>query len=247
MASEPIRKLALVFAMEAEALPCVTRFSLREIALHSPPAPLRVFGGTTGALELLVSVNGKDARFGVDRIGTEPAAQNALLTALRFQPDLMVSAGTAGGFKARGAEIGDVYLSEPPLRYHDHRIPLPGFEPYGEGRYPCIETTRLPSLLGVKLGRVSTANSLDATAVDLGLMDQFGAVVKEMEAAAVAQVAYDFSIPFLAVKSITDLVDSHEATHEVFLRNLERASHNLAEKLELLVEYLSAGRTFAEL
>jgi 5'-methylthioadenosine nucleosidase len=47
-----------------------------------------------------------DPRFGVDSVGTVPAAiaTYAALTALK--PDLLLNAGTAGGFKARRADGG---------------------------------------------------------------------------------------------------------------------------------------------
>jgi nucleoside phosphorylase len=41
-----------------------------------------------------------------------------------FKPDLLISAGTAGGFKARGGEIGDVYISKA-VMHHDRRIAIP--------------------------------------------------------------------------------------------------------------------------
>ena len=61
---------------------------------------------------------------GVDQVGTVPAALTAYLTLQALQPDLLISAGTAGGFKARGGAIGDVYLSSAHMN-HDRRIPLP--------------------------------------------------------------------------------------------------------------------------
>ena len=41
-----------------------------------------------------------------------------------FKPDLLISAGTAGGFKAQGGAIGDVYISKA-VMHHDRRIPIP--------------------------------------------------------------------------------------------------------------------------
>ena len=41
-----------------------------------------------------------------------------------FHADLIVSVGTAGGFAARGAKIGDVFVATG-FANHDRRIPLP--------------------------------------------------------------------------------------------------------------------------
>ncbi len=43
-------------------------------------------------------------------------------------------------------------------------------------------------------------------------LDEAGAHVKEMECAAIAQVAHIFNVPFLAVKAITDIVDGDKVS-----------------------------------
>ena len=54
-----------------------------------------------------------------------------------------------------------------------------------------------------------------------------GAVVKEMEAASIAWVCQQFSLPFVGLKAVTDIIDGGRATTEEFLENLELASNNL--------------------
>jgi 5'-methylthioadenosine nucleosidase len=61
---------------------------------------------------------------GVDNVGTVPAAITAYLAVHEFSPDLVISVGTAGGFAARGAKIGDVFLATG-FANHDRRIPIP--------------------------------------------------------------------------------------------------------------------------
>lgn len=67
---------------------------------------------------------GKDAEHSVDNVGTVPAALSTFLACQRFQPDLIISVGTAGGFKAQGAAIGDVFVGTTTVN-HDRRIPIP--------------------------------------------------------------------------------------------------------------------------
>ena len=67
---------------------------------------------------------GKDSRFGVDNVGTPAASLTTYLAAQAFQPDLAISLGTAGGFKAKGAAIGSVFIGTATVN-HDRRIPLP--------------------------------------------------------------------------------------------------------------------------
>lgn len=71
-----------------------------------------------------VAVAGKCQLHGVDNVGTVPAAVTAYLAVHEFKPDLVISVGTAGGFKARGAAIGDVFLATA-FANHDRRIPIP--------------------------------------------------------------------------------------------------------------------------
>ena len=51
-----------------------------------------------------------------------------------------------------------------------------------------------------------------------------GAGVKEMECAAVAWVCEKLRVPFVALKSITDIVDGDKATRDEFESNLRTAS-----------------------
>lgn len=66
---------------------------------------------------------GKCRLHSVDNVGTVPAAVAAYLATQIFAPDLIINAGTAGGFKARGAAIGDIYVGTQTVN-HDRRIPL---------------------------------------------------------------------------------------------------------------------------
>ena len=61
---------------------------------------------------------------GVDNVGTVPAALTTYLAIQTLKPDLVISLGTAGGFKAKGGEVGDVYISTG-FANHDRHIPIP--------------------------------------------------------------------------------------------------------------------------
>ncbi|MCM2323413.1 MAG: 5'-methylthioadenosine nucleosidase [Oligoflexia bacterium] len=237
------RRIALLFAMEAEAAPLIETLGLRQDQeFGDPRLPfLHYRGEFAESLELLLSVNGKDPRFGVDNIGTEPATLNAYLTLRGFRPELCISAGTAGGFIRCGGALGDVYVSDRPFCFHDRRIPIPGFDQYGIGSYPSASYAGMARALGLKEGGVSTGNSLDFTERCLAGMERSGASVKEMEAAAIAWVAWCLKIPFLALKSITDLVDGEHPTEDEFLRNLRTASRLLREKTVEVLRYLATS------
>lgn len=65
---------------------------------------------------------------------------------------------------------------------------------------------------GIQEGVVSTGNSLDYTPQCMDIMNEHGVAVKEMEAAAVAEVCRDHRVPFVALKAVTDIVDGGRAT-----------------------------------
>lgn len=67
---------------------------------------------------------GKCKIHGVDQVGTVPAALTAYLAMQAFNPDLVLTAGTAGGFAAPGGAVGDVYVGSSAMN-HDRRIPIP--------------------------------------------------------------------------------------------------------------------------
>ena len=235
-------------AMRAEARPLIDELAAveRELPVAVGPLPLRWYDARVGGLTVVVAVNGVNRRFGVDEISTLPAALNAYVTALHRRPDLLISAGTAGGWAERGAAVGDVFVSHEHLVFHDRRIPLAGFEEYGVGSYPAVDARGMARSLGLKKGIVTTGDSLDHSAQDEQRMRHLGADAKEMEAAAVAWIAEQLSIPVMAVKAITDLVDAAVPTGEQFVQNLARASEALCDAVVRVLEYCE-GRTIGDL
>lgn len=91
--------------------------------------------------------NGKCEKFMVDRVGTNAATLTSYLAIQAFKPDLVISTGTAGGFKARDAAIGSIFVSTAILN-HDRRIPLPGFDVFGVGREEPHPTQAMVKALG---------------------------------------------------------------------------------------------------
>lgn len=240
-----VRRIVVVMAMAAEAAPILASLQARAV---TSPAPLvvRWFDAERHGADLRVAINGRDRRFGVDSIGTEAAAVNTYASILSFRPDLVISAGTAGGWQRCGGEIGDVYVSDGHAVHHDRRIALDGFQAYGIGAYPVVAARAMAKSLGLKTGVVTTSNSLDENDDDRAMIEVSGACVKDMEAAAVGYVCEQMSVPFMAVKAITDLVDHHTATAEQFTANLKLASGRLAEALIGVVDWCIA-RELAEL
>ena len=238
------RRIGIIKAMRAEAEPLIERLRLKPAATPwDERLPPRLWTGSAHGVGIDLVWLGRDDRHAVDLIGTSAATLATTLMLTHRSVDLVVSAGTAGGFLSRGGAIGTVYFSRCPIRFHDRRVPIDGFREAAIGAYPCIDADGLAAELGYEVGVVTTGDSLDAPPLDLEAMDGFGTHAKEMEAAAVAWIAMRFGVPMLAVKAITDLVDGPHATESEFLEHLHTASDRLSVAMERLVAHLgrSAG------
>lgn len=181
----------------------------------------------------------------MDTVGTAPASLFSYLAIQAFSPDLIISVGTAGGFKSKGAGIADIFVATATVN-HDRRIPIPGFDEYGIGKSLTVSAPNMRKALGFKSGVVSSGNSLDYTAEDMKLMVEHKAAVKEMEAAAVSWSASFFKCPVLCLKSVTDIVDGHKPAQEEFLENLHKAADALQESVPHALEFI-AGKKLSEL
>ena len=242
-----VKTIAVIVAMEAEAAPLIEHLGLKkqEKSPFAGPLPAVVFTGTVGDATVHVSTNGPAQNFGVDSVGTVPAALTAYQVCQTLKPDLLVNAGTAGGFKAKGGAVGDVYLATG-FKNHDRRIQIPGFDVYGVGATDAALCPNVRQALGFKDGVVSTGKSLDCPDVDREQLTKNDASVKEMEAAGIAHVAVMFAIPFIAVKAITDIVDGEHPTHDEFMENLGAAAKALQEAVPRVIEFV-AGKKLEDL
>lgn len=235
--SKPINHVAFIFAMVAEAQHTIKRLGLAPKDEHAAHLPAQFYGGDVDGLKVTLVINGEDAAFKCDRVGTVAAALTTQALLMRTSPDLLVTAGTAGSFKALGGAIGDVFVIDKFI-YHDRRIAIPGFAAYGVRPTAALPTPHLLQETGWKSGVCSTGDSLDSTAADLELMAQFKVVVKEMEAATVAEVAGLFGVPVLALKTVTDIVDDETPNHETFMANLASASQKLQDAIPELLKFV---------
>lgn len=235
-----IRKLIIVMAMVAEARPFIESAGLTKLdAPFGNCLPMQAYAGQLDGLAVRLVFNGTDPRFNVDNVATQPAALATYAAIERFKPDIVLNAGTAGAFKDAGLEIGEPVLATGSVSFHDRRIPIPGFDRYGKGGYPCLPAPNMVRALALKTGTISTGNSLDMCPEDLAAIRENRAVIKEMEAAAVAWVAWLMQTPFLAVKTVTDFIDNHESVPEQFDKNLALAVQNLGTCLKQMAAFMN--------
>ncbi len=249
MIAPGISNVVVAIAMEAEASPFIRHLNLQpDLAFFPTETPFRAYRGRHNSCNLTVVTNGADAVYGtgVDNVGTVPAALATFLALQKMKAggedglppaDLLINAGTCGGFQRKGAAIGDVFLTTASTN-HDRRIAIPGFAAYGVGYIESTSVERLASHLNAKLGICTTGNSLDFHELDSHHMLQNDASVKDMEAAAIAWSAEVWGTPHFGVKVVTDIVDGDKPSHEEFMENLGTAARSLQMTLPRVIDYV---------
>lgn len=100
--------LAILCALELEADPIVRLLEMHEHQyVFDSRLRLRFFVSKRFP-DICLVLFGKCPRTNVDRIGTQIASLVTWETIRQIKPASIASVGTAGGFKAKGAQIGDI-------------------------------------------------------------------------------------------------------------------------------------------
>ena len=98
----------------------------------------------------------------------------------------------------------------------------------------------------MKIGRLSTGDSLDMSPHDEASIIANDATLKDMEGAAVAYVAELLKVPAMFLKAVTDIVDGDKPTAEEFLQNLSDVTAALDETVAKAIDFIN-GKCLSEL
>jgi adenosylhomocysteine nucleosidase len=175
-------------------------------------------------------LHGQPVVLALSRIGKVAAATTSTALIERFNVGRIVFTGVAGGL-GDGVQVGDVVVATEFVQHDLNASPIfPRYEVplYGRSRFACDEALTARLLQASRAGLESLA--LPArTLLHHGLMasgDRFVSGMQEsrnlrtalqqgghevlaveMEGAAVAQVCFDYGLPFAAVRTISDRAD----------------------------------------
>ena len=180
-------------------------------------------------------------------IGKVAAALATAVLIDKFQPDYVVNTGSAGGFDAK-LKVGDVVVSSE-VRYHDVDVTAFGYE---IGQLPANPAAYIPhktlvtaakkgieQLEGIQamVGLITTGDTFMTKADDIAKaranFPTMAAV--EMEGAAIAQTCHQFNVPFVIIRSLSDIAGKESPTS--FDEYLETASVNSSQ---LVINMLNA-------
>jgi nucleoside phosphorylase len=231
-----MKSIVAIMAMRAEAEPLVQRLGAISIPLETL-LPLQAFQCEIDGCVVTVMANGRHPRHGVDLIGTDGATISSMFAITAFDPDLVITAGTAGGRRSETMKIGDVVLARERFVYHDRRIPLPGFQELGVGSFPALPIDSMAAELGWQTGVISTGNSFGETAEELVMLDQSGAIAVDMESAAVAAVCELYGVPVTGIRVISNYMGEADSAAAEFERELQESAMTLAVAIEAAVRF----------
>ncbi|MCO4326613.1 5'-methylthioadenosine/S-adenosylhomocysteine nucleosidase [Staphylococcus agnetis] len=172
-------------------------------------------------------------------IGKVNVAISTTLLIQQFKPELIINTGSAGGLQP-GLSLGDVVVSTS-VTYHDADARAFG---YAMGQIPgmpesyvadktlihhvndVLNTLEQP----VREGMIVSGDSFIGTEQQRAvILKHFpNAMAAEMEAAAIAQTCYQFNVPFIVTRAISDLADGDAGmTFEAFLKVASKSSSQM--------------------
>ncbi len=223
-------RIGIIGAMDSEVDNLLAR--MEEVTLHTV-AGRQFAAGRLAGQEAVVVKSG---------IGKVAAAITAQLLIDRFGVDTLLNTGMAGGLDAR-LEVGDLVVATAALQ-HDFDLTAFGHAPgYLYGEDDCHPTlfTADPALVETALevatqvlpaeskaitGLVASGDIfVDDSTLKRWLITVFGAAAAEMEGAAIAQVAEANGVPFLILRTVSDLAEKEA---HVSFDELERYVGRLA-------------------
>lgn len=198
-------KIAVIGAMEEEVE------LLRATLENAQKTTIAGSEYTTGMYE------GKEVILLKSGIGKVNAAMSTTILLHEFKPDLVINTGSAGGFDEK-LEVGAVVISDE-VRHHDVDVTIFGYE-IGQmagmpASYKADEKLIRVAEEAVKavgehqygVGLICSGDAFmnDPVRVETvrGNFPQMKAA--EMEAAAVAQVCYQFGTPFVVIRALSDI------------------------------------------
>lgn len=177
-------------------------------------------------------------------IGKVNAAMSTTILLEKYQPDYIINTGSAGGFHP-SLNVGDAVISSE-VRHHDVDVTAFGYE---YGQVPMLppafsadeklvavaeKAAKEISDIQIVKGVIATGDSFmsDPDRVEFVRSKFADLQAVEMEAAAIAQVAHQFGVPFVIIRSLSDIAGKEsDLSFEAFLDQAAQHSAQLVMKM----------------
>ena len=193
-------------------------------------------------------LNGTEVVLVQSGIGKVAAALATAFLIDKFQPDYVVNTGSAGGFE-QSLKVGDIVISSE-VRYHDVDVTAFGYE---IGQLPSNPAAYIPhpklinaaksgieALTDIQtiVGLITTGDTFMTADDDIAKarknFPDMAAV--EMEGAAIAHTCHQLNVPFVIIRSMSDIAGKESPTS--FEAYLETASVNSSKLVENMIDSL---------
>jgi adenosylhomocysteine nucleosidase len=230
-------KIAIIGAMEEEVTLLRDRIEDRTVEVI---AGCEFTAGRMDGIDVVLLRSG---------IGKVNAAMSTSILLEKYNPDYVINTGSAGGYDPN-LNVGDLVISSE-VRHHDVDVTVFGYE---YGQVPQLPAAFLADKELIKVaeegakeisdiqtvqGLIATGDAFmnDPVRVDY-IRDKFTDLkAVEMEAAAIAQVAYQFGIPFVVIRSLSDIAGKESnVSFDQFLEKAALHSANLVIKMVSLLK-----------
>lgn len=156
-------------------------------------------------------------------IGKVNAAMTTTLLLHEYKPDIVINTGSAGGYD-ENLDIGAIVISDE-VRHHDVDATIFGYEIGQVPQMPAMFQSDQKLIEIAKeavteigehqfaVGLITTGDSFmnDPVRVEKVRGDFKSMKAVEMEAAAVAQVCYQFDTPFVVIRALSDIAGKESA------------------------------------
>ncbi|SEP91766.1 5'-methylthioadenosine/S-adenosylhomocysteine nucleosidase [Piscibacillus halophilus] len=227
-------KFGIIGAMEQELEWLLSKMTVEN---ETTVANCKFYEGTLAGQDIVLLQSG---------IGKVNAALSTTILHERFKPDYVINTGSAGGTDPI-LNVGDVVIGTT-ITHHDADATAFGYQ---YGQIPQMPENYQSDVKLIEDAKLATKEINDHVQVVEGMIgtgDSFmsdeervkqvvtlidGLKALEMEAAAIAQVCYQYQTPFLIIRSISDV--ANKESNISFEKFLERAARNSAE---MIVEIL---------
>ncbi|WP_441003010.1 5'-methylthioadenosine/S-adenosylhomocysteine nucleosidase [Pseudocolwellia agarivorans] len=225
-------KAGIIGAMEPEV--AILKNKL-ENCVTTEHASFTFYEGTLEGSEVVIVQSG---------IGKVAAALATAFLIDKFRPDYIVNTGSAGGFE-QSLKVGDIVISSE-VRYHDVDVTAFGYE---VGQLPSNPPAYIPHSTLVEaaqegiaelsstsdtpiqtlLGLITTGDTFMTADADIAkARKNFPTMAAvEMEGAAIAHTCHQLNIPFVIIRSMSDIAGKESPTS--FEAYLETASVNSSQ------------------
>lgn len=229
-------KIGIIGAMDEEIILLKAKMSNLETTVI---AGCEFYQGELNAKQVILTKSG---------IGKVAAAVATTLLLEKFSPDTIINTGSAGGYDT-SLNVGDIVISTE-VRFHDVDVTAFGYEIGQMAQLPAAFTAD-PTLLKIAQQAAETLDSLNISqglicTGDIFMADPAKAALArknfptmsacEMEAAAIAQVCYQFNVPFVIIRSLSDIAGKKSELS--FEQYLPIAAKNASILVEAIINRL---------